>query len=90
MLVRWTMEESPPAPMLTFSGPPLSPTKMFATAIALLVTLTSCQAYPDYFTFGATNENQDTYGPADWDKVECKNVDTCVRFPVDDVVAFAQ
>jgi hypothetical protein len=51
--------------------------RMIAITI-LLVALSSCRGYPDYFNFEETIIAEDTYGPADWSKVACLDVDTCV------------
>lgn len=46
--------------------------------LLLFLLIASAHGYPDFFTFGDTDEDNDTFGPADWDLVRCRNVNDCV------------
>lgn len=46
---------------------------------ALLVSPLAEAVLHDTFTFGDTDWKNHVYGPKHWDKVECDNVEDCVR-----------
>lgn len=46
----------------------------------IVVGSTVVGAYPDYFTYGESDFGSNTFGPADWDLVRCRNVKRCVSW----------
>lgn len=56
--------------------------------LVVLLALSPSSGYPDYFNYEQTSQADFTYGPADWNQVDCRNVANCVSDAIGIPVVF--
>lgn len=52
---------------------------MVRLPLAILLVCSMSRGYPDTFNYDVTDLDQSSFGPSDWDQIQCEDVATCVR-----------